>query len=264
MWWNPERQLFEEAPRLGLPEGPSSTAPVTARDLEGLPESARRYFRFMGVVGRPRDWSFRATLHGRFRPAKDAGWQEITAFQYSSGAPDVARLFYMVLRFYGLPVLGRDTYFRGEGRMLIRPLDLVTAQDGRGLEFDVGELATWLNDAVLLAPSMLLAASITFSEVDRSSFDVAVTDRGKSAAARVFVDADGAPTDFLTSDRWYAPPGAKELLRTQWSTPVRNWLDIGGRKLPGEGQAVWKFPDGEMPYAAFRFKPGDVVFNVAP
>jgi hypothetical protein len=87
MWWNPERRLSEEVPLLGLPEGPSSTAPVTARDLEDLPESVRRYFRFMGVVGRPRDWSFRTTLKGRFRPAKDAEWQEITAFQCSTGHP---------------------------------------------------------------------------------------------------------------------------------------------------------------------------------
>ena len=27
---------------------------------------------------------------------------------------------------------------------------------------------------------------------------------------------------------------------------------------------MWKFPDGEMPYAAFRFEPGDVVYNVPP
>ncbi|HEX7578669.1 MAG TPA: DUF6544 family protein, partial [Thermoanaerobaculia bacterium] len=264
MWWNPARRLSEEVPLLGLPEGPSSTAPVTAGDLEDLPESVRRYFRFMGVVDRPRDSSFRAILKGRFRPAKDADWQDITAFQYSSAAPDIARLFYMVLSFYGLPVLGRDTYFRGEERMLVRLLDLVTVQDDRGPEFDVGELGTWLNDAVLLAPSMLLVPGVAFFEAEGTSFDVTVTDRGKSAAARVFVDADGAPTDFVTSDRWYAPPGAKELLRTQWSTPVRNWLDTDGRKLPGEGEAVWKFPDGEMPYAAFRFEPGDVIYNVPP
>ena len=35
-------------------------------------------------------------------------------------------------------------------------LGLVTVADGAGPEFDIGELSTWLDDAVLLTPGMLL------------------------------------------------------------------------------------------------------------
>lgn len=36
-------------------------------------------------------------------------------------------------------------------------LNVVAVPDGHGPKFDIGELATWLNDAVLVAPSMLLS-----------------------------------------------------------------------------------------------------------
>jgi len=45
--------------------------------------------------------------------------------------------------------------------MLVKLFDLFTLADGTGTEYDIGELATYLNDAVLVAPSMLLADSAT-------------------------------------------------------------------------------------------------------
>lgn len=52
---------------------------------------------------------------------------------------------------------------RGAGRLLIRPLDLVTVRDLHGPEMDLGELVNWLNDAALLAPSMLLVPAVSWS-----------------------------------------------------------------------------------------------------
>ena len=44
----------------------------------------------------------------------------------------------------------------GRRRMLVRLLDAFTVQDGVGPEYDIGELVPYLNDSVLVAPSMLL------------------------------------------------------------------------------------------------------------
>ena len=48
-------------PTAGLPPGPGTPGPVTEADLATLPGTARRYLGWAGVVGRPRDWSFRMT-----------------------------------------------------------------------------------------------------------------------------------------------------------------------------------------------------------
>ena len=162
-----------------------------------------------------------------------------------------------------VPVLGRDTYLRGRGRMLVRPLDLFTAVDAQGPEFDVGELVTYLNDALLLAPTMVLGPETRWSTVDDGSFDVTLTNRATTVTGRVFVDRSGAVTDFSTTDRYYAPGDAAPV-RTRWTTPIEGWQRVAGRTVPTRGRAVWQFDSGPLPYIEFAFRPEDLAFNVPP
>ncbi len=173
-------RFSREVAALDLPVVSGPLEVVSNFRLAGLPEPAQRYLRFMGVVGRPRDWSFRCGFTGRFRTSPRKPWMKCEAWQYNN-RPAVARVFHIRIRFGGLlPVVGRDTYVDGRGRMLIRLLDLVTMEDGRGEEYNTGELVTYLNDAVLIAPSMLLAPEISWAAADDSSFDVSLADHGRS------------------------------------------------------------------------------------
>jgi hypothetical protein len=253
------RKFFRELPRLGLVADGAPGPVVSEADLAPLPPPAQRYLRFMRVVGRPRDTTFRAHLRGRFRPRPGARWLAAEMWQYDS-QPDLARVFHMVLRMWGVPVYGRDTYLAGSGRMLIRPLDLFAVEDARGRELDVGELVTYLNDAVLVAPSMLLAPGVAWAPVDDASFDVALTDRGTTVTARVLVDERGAPRDFSTADRFFAPTRA----RARWTTPVEGWREVDGRMLWTRGRATWHLPDGEFTYVEMALGPGDVVYGAPP
>ena len=237
--------------------------PVGADELQALPGPAQRYMRFMNVVGRPRAWSFRSGFSGRFRPGVDKSWGDCEAWQYNRRAP-IARYFRIRMKYLGpLPVVARDTYDEGEGRLEVRLLDFVTVADATGEPFDIGELVTWLNDAVLMAPSMLLGPEVSFEPVDDNAFDLALTDAGHVVRARVFVDGRGAPVDFSTTDRFYAP-GHQEPVRTRWTTPVDGWILRGEQPTVSRAQAVWHFPDGPFPYADFVPIPGELVFNVAP
>jgi hypothetical protein len=215
----------------------------------------------MGVVGRPRDWSFRAHFVGRFRRRPAARWTDCDAWQYNSRL-DVARLFRMRVRLGPVPMTGWDTYLHGHGRMHGKLAGLVTVVDGSGPQFDVGELVTYLNDAVLLAPSMLLGPRTTWTAVDSDTFDVSLTDAGNQVTGRVFLDVDGAPRDFSTTDRFADLPGG--LVRARWSTPVAGWQLADGRLLPTAAAAVWELPDGPFRYAEFDLPTGAVVFNVPP
>jgi len=251
-----KRKFSREVAAAGLTGGAPGPV-VTEADLAPLPGAARRYLRFTGVVGRQRDTSFRAHLLGRFKPRRTSAWLDAEIWQYNS-QPDVARIFHMRLRMFGVPVHGRDTYVGGRGRMLIRPLDLFTIEDAQGTELDVGELVTYLNDAVLLAPSMLLVPAVRWTEVDERSFDLSLTDRGVTVAARVSLDERGAPRDFETADRYH------ERVRTRWSTPIEGWQPVDGRMLPTVGRGVWHFPEGPFPYAELRFEPGSVSHGTRP
>ena len=73
----------------------------------------------------------------------------------------LARIFHIRILLGGiLPIVARDSYVDHHGRMLVKLVDLFTLADGMGEEYDIGELVTYLNDAVLVAPSMLLVPEV--------------------------------------------------------------------------------------------------------
>ena len=221
---------------------PRATGPVIDDDLADLPHPVRRYLQTMGVVGPPRTRSFRAHLRGRFRRGPDGPWMPCDAWQYNTAA-GIARLFRMRLLVAGaVPMWGWDTYRAGHGRMRGKLLGLVPVADGSGPEFDIGELITWLNDAVLMAPGMLLDPRVSWEATGEESFRITLTDAGRTVTAEVLLDAAGRPRDFRTEDRWADLPGG--LVRALWSTPVLHWLVVDGLPRLGRACAVWHLPDG--------------------
>jgi hypothetical protein len=253
------RRLAAEA---GLFPAGAAGAPVTSDALDGLPEPAQRWLRWAGVVGRPRDRAFEARLRGRFRRGRDGPWMPCDAWQVNGSDP-VGRVFVMRLDLaHVVPMVGHDTYLDGRGRMHGTLLGLITVADGDGEPFDVGELVTWLNDACMLAPSMLLDDRVTWDEGDGHSFRISVTDHGRTVSAAVDVDAVGALTDFSTTDRFADLGGGP--VRAEWRTPVDGWLLRGGRRLPTGCRAVWHLPDGPLPYVDGTFDPDSVTWDPDP
>lgn len=256
------RTFRSELQASGLPQ-PRSPRVVTASEVASLPDPAQRYLRFMRVLEHPRVESFRLSTRGRFRLGREARWLKARSWQYNAREP-IARLFYMTLRMaFVLPVLGRDTYRDGRGRMRVRPLDLFTLEDGQGPEYDLGELVTWLSDGVLIAPSMLLGGPVIWNEVDERSFELAVTDHGRTARARVQIDERGAPADFETTDRFFSTGDAPPR-RARWTTPVTGMTEVEGRPVAAGGRAVWHLEEGEFCYAELEFLRSTLAFNVGP
>lgn len=241
-------------------EAPASPDIVTEDEVAGLPATVQRYLRFMGVVGRPAVTSFRAPLRGEFRMRPGQRFMRAEMWQHNRTAP-ISRVFWMRIDMAGglLPMVGRDSYLNGRGRMLGKLLDTVVVADGEGEPFDIGELTTWLNDAVLMAPSMLLRAPVSFQEVDDDSFAITLTDAGRTVSARVVLDKRGAPVDFQTEDRYADLPGGP--VRTRWSTPIDGWQAVDGGQIPTRGSAVWHLPEGDFTYAVLEFAPDSMEWN---
>ena len=256
------RRFQARVDQMNLPRSPVDPAPVSDKDIATLPSPARRYLEFMGVVGRPRDWSFRARFVGEFRQRTGQKFMPCEAWQYNTSLGP-ARIYYMRIDFAGaLPMFGVDAYQAAHGRMHGKLLGLITVADGSGPEFDISELTTYVNDALMFAPSMLLTPAVSWTAVDDHSFEVNMSDKGVSATSRVVVDAQGRMVDFTTNDRWAALPAG--LTRARWTTPVDGWFNHAGRWLPTGGHAVWHLDTGEFEYARGHFVPENVELNVQP
>jgi hypothetical protein len=256
-------KFLREFAKLRLPSSPGDPAPVTAAEIAALPEPAQRYLRFMGVVGRPRDWSFRVGFEGLLRFRAHRRFMACEAWQYTN-RPGLGRAFHALARFgYIVPIVGRDIYARGHGRMLVRFLDLYTLADAKGEAYDTSGLVSYLNDAALIAPSMLLNPEVAWSPVDRSSFGLAITDHGRTVSARVLVNPDGAPIEFTTMDRYYTDPDdPRNVQRLRWTTQVSGWERIDERQVFVRVEARWHLPAGLFTYADFHPLPGSLAFNV--
>lgn len=258
-------RFLREVGALKLDGPPMEAAVVAPADLAPLPATARRFMTFMGVLGRPRTWSVRAHARGAFRLGPDKPWMRCEAWQFDT-CLGVSRVFHMRLRYGGVvPMIVRDTYLDGKGHMLGRVLDAFSVVDETDDHVTTGELVTYLNDAVLLAPSMLLRPEVTWTEVDDASFDVSLTDRGRTVRARVFVDRDGFVSDFSTTDRFIELPGADgapRWTRARWTTPTRGLRTVHGRTVAHAGEAVWHLPEGDFAYADLSFD--RVEFDVPP
>jgi hypothetical protein len=255
------RSMTRDAADLPVPT--TERAPVSDADIAGLPSPARRYLRFMRVLGRPRDWSFRARFSGRFRMRPDQRWLRCTGWQYNSGL-EIARVFHMRIDIAGLiPMYGHDIYRHGRGHMHGTLLGLIPLADGSGPAYDIGELVTYLNDAILLAPSMLLDLPASWNAIDNDSFEITLTDATNDTAntvsAVVTLDERGAPTTFTTTDRFRDVAGTP--VRTRWSTPVVSWTNKNRRPHPAHASAVWHLTDEPFPYADFRFSTKEIRYN---
>ncbi len=242
--------------------GTPSSEIVEERSVAQLPAPVGDYMRFMGVVGQPRDASLRASFSALFRRSPGA-WLPCEVLQYDQRLP-IARVFMMRLSLGGLlPVIVRDNYLNGHGTLRAKAFDVLSVAEGHGSELDVGELVTYLNDAILMAPSLLLGPETTWSAVDARTFDVQLTDGPTSVKARVWLDERGAPVTFSTRDRFFDAPGGKRV-RTEWRTPIEGWQKVGARQLPTRAHAVWMLPTGPFAYADFTFDPTRIAFNVPP
>jgi Family of unknown function (DUF6544) len=261
----PREQFLAEVKKAGLPSGPAPSAPVTADEIAALPEPVRRYLGFMGVVGRPRDWSLRVGYAGRYRTAPYHRFKNCEAWTYTTGLA-VARMFQFRMRYaFVLPVVGRDRFVDGGGRMTIRLFDLFTIERERGEACDQNGLVAFLNDAVLLAPALLFKPEVAWSAADDESFHVSLTDRGRTVSAHVLVDGRGAPSEFSTADRHRYVLGAPEAVaQARWTMLVDGWDTIDGRPVPTRAEATWHLEEGRFTYAELHVVPEALAFNVAP
>lgn len=218
---------------------------VTADMLASLPAPVQRYLTYTGIVGIPWIDTVRIRYAGSFRMAVDKPWMPVRAEQvYTTNPP----AFHWKARFKmaGLWLMtAHDTYKDGHGHMFGKVAGLIKVVDFRGAELDQGTMLRYLNEMTWF-PTAFLGDNITWQAVDDHAADVTFTDQGRSVLARLFFDDAGRLTDFV-AQRYRENKGSFTL--DTWSTPMTKHGTLAGLNLPVGGQAVWKLPAGDLPYA---------------
>ncbi len=231
---------------------------LTEVDTAHLPPPVQSYLVFTGAMGKPQVWNYRLRFSGALRNGPDDKWLAMTAYQQSFANPP-ARLFLVESSRFGLPFNAFHRYVGSEATFKVKLASLLTVVDAHGAEMNKSETVTLLNDMFILAPATLIDPNIMWEEIDSQTVRATFTNAGNTVSAMVTFDASGALVNFISDDRYRTIDGkAYEQLR--WSTPVSDWREFDGRKLPAKGKAIWTLPQGEFAYAEFEIL--EVQYNV--
>jgi hypothetical protein len=220
---------------------PGRAEVVTEEMLTGLPEPVRRYLRYTGVVGKPVPGTIRLHQEGRMRPGPGQPWMPLEAEDHYSVRPP-GFVWAGTARLGPLAVArARDMYAEGHGRMLVRVASLWPVADASGGQADQAAMMRYLSE-MMWFPAAFLAGNISFEAVDDTSALVTLTDRGRTATATLFFDAQGRLTGFVAKRYRAADSSDPET----WSTRSPATASSKGSSCPHAARRSTSCPVGTL------------------
>lgn len=223
--------------------------PLTAADMEHLPEAVKKYLHYTGFAGKKKILNFRAEYKGgiRFRPDED--YMPLRSVQYNF-MDRPARFFYIVAKKKGIPAFGIHIYRNAKAIFKIRLLGLFTVVNAKGPLMDQGETVTVLNDMFFMAPGSLIDKRIQWHIIDDLTVKATFTNEKISVSAVLYFHEDGRLMNFISDDR-YETDG-REYKNYPWETPVSEYKDINGYRLPSKARLIYRRPEGDFCYGEFE------------
>ena len=242
--------------------GPVTSAEVLMEaDLAPLPEPVQRYVRHAGVVGQPRIRNFHATWKGRIRSGPASPWMAFTAEQRNTVDPP-RRFFRMDATMRGLPVDVLHAFDERGATMRVKLLSMVSMVDAKGPELTRAETVTLFNDLCLFAPGALVSPRITWEPIDAHAARACFTLQANSIHAELRFNDQGELVDFVSDDRAAGSSDGTTFTRMRWTTPMRDYAQVGPARVATRGDAVWHPASGAYAYGEFELT--SLAYNLGP
>ena len=226
---------------------------VVEQDILDLPAPVQRWLRASNVLGTPYPVIVRLRQEGEFRMGEEKEWMPFSAEEYYTTDPPG---YLWSARFTMAPLLavsGRDRYAEGRASIQMRILSLITVANDSSPDLNQGAMLRFLNETMWF-PAGILSPYITWQPKDDRSAIATMSYGGVTASATFMFDDRGRLTD-MTAERF--DTAKKAIL--PWSTPITDYAEFGGIKVPVEGAGVWYYDTGQFPY--IRLRVTDLEYN---
>ncbi|MGQ9621139.1 MAG: DUF6544 family protein [Bacteroidales bacterium] len=246
------RQSYISDVRSGLARISDMKPGVLAEDdIADLPAPVQKYIRYTGVINREKVISgrfyFEGTMQEKGKPEFRIRAEQTSLFDIPT------RLFYIKGNLKGIPVTALHKYHNANATFEVKPLSLFHAVNMKGGSLNIAETVTFLNDMCLLAPATLIDKRLSWEIIDSMSVRVTLRIDEVSVSALLLFNENGELINFVSDDRYYLDSSG-QMHKVKWSTPVINYGDFGGYRLPSYAEAVWSLPDGEFTYAKYYLR----------
>lgn len=249
---------YEETVRHHLGSSTASKVDLLAEaDMHHLPLIVQKYIRVTGSLGRPKIYNYRVEFKGGIRGKPDEAFMPLTSVQYNF-VDKPARLFYIEAKKMGIPAYGLHLYQDEHATFRIRVAGLVEVVNARGEKMDQGETVTLFNDMCVMAPATLISKNIQWEPVDSLTVRARYTNGSITIGATLFFTESGELVNFVSNDR-YETDG-KVYNNYPWKTPIAEYKDINGYRLPSKAKLIYQYPNEDFCYGEFELV--DITYNV--
>lgn len=218
------------------------------RELQGLPEVVRRYFRTALGDGQRVVSAVTLTQAGSFNLSATAGkWIPFTSHQrvltHRPGFLWDARMTMLP----GATIRVRDAYVGGEGMLTAALWGLVPLARMRGGgELARGELMRWFAEAAWYPTALLPSQGVRWEPVDAGSARATIVD-GSRAVTLLFRFNDAGLIDSMRAEARGRMVG-KRMSMAPWEGRWTDYRMHEGMMLPFAGEVAWMMPEGARTY----------------
>jgi len=175
----------------------------------------------------------------------NGSWRPLTATQHYTVSPPGFVWDARVNLAPMLPVLVRDQYVAGHGRLQASALGLfLVADQSSSRELDAGELQRFLGEAVWFPTALLPSALLTWSPVDEHSATATLEDNGTTAA--LTFEFDEARITAIRGSRYQENHGQYTL--QPWLIACREHAPHEGSMIPRRCEVSWIVGGQPVPY----------------
>lgn len=231
---------------------------LTKSNIKHLPLPVQKYLLYTGAVGKNQIQNMRIVFKELMYKNPEAKPMDSSSDQYNFFTRP-ARHFYMKASMMGVPFHVLHSYSEEKATMLVRVASLFDAVNLESEDLALAETVTVLNDLCLFAPSALIDEKISWEPIGPLSAKVIFKNGRFKVSAVLFFNETGELVKFISDDR-SALQDDGSLRKARWSTPVRDYKEFNGVKVPTYGEAIWNYPEGDFAYGKFFLK--SIEYNV--
>ena len=257
---NPASGLFEKKRQEVFATHPLQKASALSEaDMAHLPACIRHYLAFTGADKHSKPQNIYLVFDAEMYRKPGDKPMKSSSVQYNFFG-DYARLFLMKAGKMGIPFRALHLYADAQASFQVKVAGLFKVVDIKGEALTKAETVTVLNDMCLMAPGSLVDRRLSWETLDSLSARVFFTNGPYRVSADLFFNEEGALVNFISDDR-SAVQDDGSMLQLRWSTPVSDYREFDGVRVPAFGKAIWHYPTGEFTYGVFRLK--EIRYNVA-
>jgi hypothetical protein len=253
--WNFNLQTGRDIEAL-LSETRAEKNVITSEMLSDLPAPVQKWLHYSGVVGREAIHSVYLKQTGVMKLSPDQKRWISSEAEQSFDTVEPRFIWRVNTTMYGLPVVGRDDYNDGKGKMLIKLAGLLPVVDlADQPKLNESTMQRYLGEIVWF-PSAALNPYISWEAVDDNSARATMEYAGIKGTAMFYFDQQGEPIKVVI-------PRYREMSDekpTDWMAEIKAMDEVDGIRIPVTVEASWLPEEGTFTWYIFEisyisFKP---------